>query len=823
MVARPGPRKSSCNAGELMDDLKGRPDIKQYYSGGLRFKHIEPIPQSGFRLMAGSDHIAPVRAGMSAVNASVDSTSLGPHSGVATIWQIAFDNWRIEGVEINGLVSDTGAFAFWVDLWVEGQWVQVGATMTGGPAAVSRFVAFPPGDALIATYARLRVSPSQSMTFSLTSMAAFQGNQPVTAPRYLTLPVDRDTGYQLAVGNGFADIWKKTDWVACVRLPTVTAAMLPRLGWYGEVYTVGLFHQDLASLRIRRAGSDAEWTVDGWPYSGVPDHDYGGNYTKTSDEWDVFIRWSEVDASTPMIALQVTVDGEPTPALFLESAPDTPVAAGSADAGDWQDLADRLATAINDLPSMPGGVSAAAVAAPGDAYRIVFTFGGASAGANYGFSVLVVNTSDASALPSNTQLGETAGEPLISVARGWPSDMALAQDRAVYLGLKSEKSGLLMSQAAEYFTVNTKASGATAARFDRVRGGSTSMEILHVKEARYVLVFSNIGVWFINNRVISRDEPPNFVLTSEVGIAPGTEAVELEGLVYYVSEEQEDGNNEFPGQVYSLNYDDVTTRFAPNPESLLSAHLVTSIRRTARQTSQGERDTARKWLMRADGRLICAKMIRNQDILGFCEWLPVDGQVREIGTDHFNRLWMAIERDGVLHHERMNPNTWFRQTVSAATDLAGQVTGLPYPDGAVVWALADGYVEGPLTVSGGAVTLPAPADSVTLGYWTPPVYESMPHVYVSRNEEILRRPGRIHAVMADVMDTSSIAIGANGEPAENVPLARTSDAPDTPVPKKTGQVDRYGLLGVVMDPTVVITQTRPGALHVRSYQVMEAL
>ena len=40
MVARPGPRRSSCNAGELMRDMIGRPDVKQYYSGGLRYAHI---------------------------------------------------------------------------------------------------------------------------------------------------------------------------------------------------------------------------------------------------------------------------------------------------------------------------------------------------------------------------------------------------------------------------------------------------------------------------------------------------------------------------------------------------------------------------------------------------------------------------------------------------------------------------------------------------------------------------------------------------------------------------------------------------------------
>ena len=57
-IRNQGPLKSSCNAGELSRDLDKKLGLKQYYNGGRRFKNIEPVPQSGFRLGPGSRFIA---------------------------------------------------------------------------------------------------------------------------------------------------------------------------------------------------------------------------------------------------------------------------------------------------------------------------------------------------------------------------------------------------------------------------------------------------------------------------------------------------------------------------------------------------------------------------------------------------------------------------------------------------------------------------------------------------------------------------------------------------------------------------------------------
>lgn len=299
--------------------------------------------------------------------------------------------------------------------------------------------------------------------------------------------------------------------------------------------------------------------------------------------------------------------------------------------------------------------------------------------------------------------------------------------------------------------------------------------------------------------------------------------MELEQRVYYVSAQTDDDSNDYPGQIYSLAYDEVRTNYAADPESLLAAHLISGIARTARQKPQGERDTAKMWMLRDDGRVVCAKVIRSQEILGVVEWLAAGATIREIAVDHFNTPWLAAQRGDAIRHERMNQNRLFRQTVVTTTDLAGEVTGLPFPDAAEVWCDADGFILGPFTVSSGAIDLGEPFTTVQVGYWTPPIFEDMPHVYVTPQDEILERPGRISKVYANLRDTTSIAIGANNTDAEDVNLITGTQPTDTPLAPYTGPAVRSGILGHKTGTTVVLTQVKPGKLQVRDYHVEEKL
>jgi hypothetical protein len=171
--------------------------------------------------------------------------------------------------------------------------------------------------------------------------------------------------------------------------------------------------------------------------------------------------------------------------------------------------------------------------------------------------------------------------------------------------------------------------------------------------------------------------------------------------------------------------------------------------------------------------------------------------------------------------EQYDPDIFLQDAVTATADLAGVVTGLPYEDGAVLWAVADGYVLGPFTAAGGAIDLRDPYSDIVVGRWHAPRFESMPNYYVTPQDEIIQRPGRIHTVDLNIIDTTQLAVGANGSAPVDVALAEIGDPVDQPVPAKTRLVTVNGgdLPGYMTGTTLVVTQARPGDLYVRDYAI----
>ncbi|GGE79094.1 hypothetical protein H1W37_19480 [Stappia taiwanensis] len=710
MVTQSGPQKSSCNAGEFSEDLYGKVGMRQYYSAGKRFKNVEPVPQSGFRLMPGTAHVAVARS------ASV---------------------------------------------------------------------------------------------------------------RHFTLPVSARVSYTLIFSAGWCDIFRNDrQAVASIALPEITAALLPELEFYGEAATVGIFHEDLETIRLLRdSADDTVWTKDLWPYDRIPKVDLGDVYPKTDDVWDIALRWA---GSTASFVLSVSVNGEETKGLPLVDAMGDPIAPDASTAAHYDLLATALQAELRSLPSLSDGVTVAQdETQAASRYRVLrITFGADLAGAEYQVDARIVNTAEASALSFHREIGETDGEPIVSDERGWFAGMGLYQDRAIYLTPKARQAALAMSEVGEYFRLNIEASGDNAARLEALRT-QTSQRILAIFEDKYLLVFTDQGEWFASNRTIKQGEPLNWVRTSSNGIQPHVPPVEMEGRVFYVSGNDRPDGDRSQGQVlYSANYDDVSTRYSSKPESLLASHLVNELDMDALQKKVRKNDAARWWLKSSTGRLICALVVLDQEILALVEWVAADaGKVTGLSVDGQNRVWLTVDRGGTVTHEIMEEQetNLFQGAITGTTDLAGKMSGLDLWEGRTVWAEADGYILGPFVVTAGAIDLESPFAEVRAGLWQPPVHESMGYHKLLPNDEILLRPGRIHSVTINIIDTDSLAVGANGGAPKPVDLLTTADPAGAPPPAKTKPVRVTGMPGMTVAPTLVITQNRPGRLRVRDYTVEAAL
>ena len=805
MVIRAANPVRSVNAGEFSPDAEGRIDTKQFYSGAKRMKGVEPVPQSGFRRMGGTWHVMKARKPLVALPITGAALSAGPHTGTQTIWTGTVSG-LLSLVNIKGFALSAGAATFWVEAQTGAGWVPVGAVFGDWTTAADRTAGFAPQEGKQATAVRIRATFSVAATVAISSVTAWSESGDPVAPRQAPLTADDGTAYSAFVAPGIADFATEQDgYVGSALLPLTAADMLPALDFYGEADTIGIFHPSaVPSQRIRNFGAGHEWGVDAWPYDPIPDVDLGGTYAQTDDVWEVNIAWS----TNTEIFLNLTVDGEETPAIpLIDTGTGDPVLADSADATDWAAFAVSVKAALEALASFGPTITVVYDYVSTKVRRLTVTFGGAQTGTEYQFSSAIFNTVNASANSVHLTIGTTEGEPLFSASRGYPGIIEEVQNRTCYARIPAKTGALALSKIAEPFDLNIEGQNDATARLDNIRSKTTE-EILAVKESKYLLIFTTRGVYFANNRTIEKGQPLNFVKASETGIRANTKPVDLDGLVYYISSNGE--------QMRSLAYDDVSTSYTDNPESLLSAHLISGVLRTVRQASEKDQDAAKNWILREDGRLIAGQVIRNQEITGFCEWLVSQGgQVKEAGVDGNNRLWLTILRNGQMTHELYDRETLFQGTIRKTCDLAGNVTGITGLSGEV-WARAQGYVLGPFTVTTGSIALGDWFDGdVEIGSWIPLVFESMRQPFVTGNDEIVFRPGRIHTAHINLIDTTSIAIGANGGTFEDFPLTEAHDPVNEAMAPKTKLISKYGMLGNAVGPTLVITQIRPGELRVR--------
>lgn len=821
MVARGEAPYRSANAGELSPDAAGRADIKQFYSAGLRFKDIEPVPLSGFRRMAGSFDLGAVRGQLESQAGSVSHHDFfaGPYSGSQLCVEDAFSAPRLVSlVHIPAFSLSAGTAVLRLQVKVNGAWVDFGKTLMADTVARSKTFAVAPGTQMLATGVRLLLELSGAATVTLSSLTSYGETATRNAPRYASLRHDSGDRYFFALQQQSLDVWKDDAFVGSVFVEGVTAAMLPGVNFYAEGGTLGIAHQTLKTLRIRRSGSAYDWAVDDWPYEGVPTTDLGGSYAKTDDVWQVDITWT----GTPLAYLQITVDGEATPALPFVTSGGAPVAIGTA---DLPTTAASIKAALEALPSLGATVTVALTNVSATAHKAVITFGGALSGVERQVSTLVTNTAAVAALAGHTQVGKTDFEDLISVSRGWPGVFGFAQDRLQYGDIPAVPPAIMTSAAGEYFNVNIDAAGAAAARLDKLRGGNVLERVLAFAENVYALVFTDKAVHFASNRTISAEEPLNFVRTATSGTVPNCKPVDLEGKTYFVGvnpkTEPPTGH-----QILSLSYSEIDTRFEAVPEHLLATHLVEGVIRSDGQVAASKADAARMWLLREDGRVIVASVIQSQEVLGFHEWRLPDGwAARELHVDGNNDVRLCVEFDGRLRHHRLDRACLLKGAIAGLCDLGGVMDGLDIYEDRVVWAqTADGFVLGPFTVSGGAIDLgDAFTGTVLAGPWLAPVWESMPRYFIARNDEVIQRPGRVHTVNANVLETTSIAIGANGSRPETVPLLDPDDDQSLAPQPKSRLVKRFGIPGHKNGTTVVVTQNFPGELHVRDMTLGEAL
>ncbi len=269
-----------------------------------------------------------------------------------------------------------------------------------------------------------------------------------------------------------------------------------------------------------------------------------------------------------------------------------------------------------------------------------------------------------------------------------------------------------------------------------------------------------------------------------------------------------------------FKFDQSEQNYLSKPISIPSTSLITDINDVALRKMVAKADINRLFMVRDDGMGVIASLLQEQEIVGFAR-VTTDGQFKAVNVNGRFEASFAVQRL-VGNQQRQFLERWEEELLfdQAATQTFGgpqtHIDGLEDYEGVEIWVQADRRIEGPFTVSGGAVDLEVAAVVVTYGRWTPPLMITLPQRREIAPGIVQYRPGRVHTVRVNVVNTTSIAVGANGEAAEDVDFIRYGQAVDVPRLDRpfSGQLVIEGLVGYSDDTLVTITQTRPGKMTV---------
>lgn len=618
------------------------------------------------------------------------------------------------------------------------------------------------------------------------------GEVSAAAARLFPFTASDGEAYDIVFEPGQFSTWSATGKLQDVPLTDITAAMLPDMTAAQQSDTMLVFHEDLEPRRIIHAGATS-WSTDIAPLTGIPNYDYGGTYTNgVSAAWT--LEFIGLDNNSVFI---LTISQQETVSIRYTTTN--------------ADLITRIDTAISELPNInPGYVVADIEADPEKEGEVEITFSGdGNEGDGWAVSGRVVNAADAAVLSAKSVVGVAPGEPLISPQAGWPSCGTFYTQRLLLGGFKSLPGAWMFSKLAEYFNFDDRFEGADGPALIPMDAQSGE-KITHLVASRNLSIFTTDAEYWIAERGLSKTDAPNHVQASVYGTRTGVPVVQNEGGLIFI--------NDGGGVMAEFRYTDVEGNFVSRDISLLGSHLFTDIVDQASRNATLSTDANQIGIVQGDGTARIATILREQDVTAFAR-RTTDGTFKAVSVNGRNEMMFITDRPDSRRLERLDPDILLDEATNFDLGVPGNtITGLSRFNGREIWIIGDNEVIGPMTVADGQVTIPFEVTSGYVGTWTPPIVTTLPPPRTVGPNTVLRRPARIHTAHISVVDTTSLAIASHDGVLREVPLHRYGVEADVAELEQgvTGVITVRGLRGFVDEPTITVSQLRPGKMTVRS-------
>ncbi len=394
-----------------------------------------------------------------------------------------------------------------------------------------------------------------------------------------------------------------------------------------------------------------------------------------------------------------------------------------------------------------------------------------------------------------TLIGTTATqnwkEQVFSTLRGYPVSFAFHQDRLVIGGSRSLPNRLWMSRSGDLFNFEL----GTGLDDDAIEFGIFSDEVNAIRglfSGRHLQVFTSGAEWMVTGAPLT---PTSVQITRQTRAGSPTARylppVDVDGATLFVNKNGQ--------ELREFVYTDVEQAYQSTDLSLLSRHIILN-------PIDQDFDQRRRLLIlvREDGRFATLTVYRPEQVAAWTLH-ETDGAVISVSIAG-DATYFLVQRGVNFFIERMDDSVLLDSAVTATSGSPQTVwTGLGHLNGLTVRVIADGNLHPDRVVTGGQITLAAPATSIQVGLGYTHIVEPLPLANTGAGGE--GRSVRPISFLLRLSSTRALTFDA-GRGLRAIALALNQIIPGTPVSRDV-KIGAYGWVRDFLTPLWRIEQSQP--------------
>ena len=550
-----------------------------------------------------------------------------------------------------------------------------------------------PGKVKPVTHVRIVLQdggPVAGQALSADHVTVLQQAAPDGKVRFRSFSAPEGLAYMLVLSGGNADVYRSGAFKASIPVPWSSSQVL-RLQSDKRLETLMGFHENVPEHLIKRDGADDAWVSEPAVFSNIPLEQFDGQtYANGENEKQTLFFRGFSDGDT----FNIVLDGERTSNISIPSG--------------FTGIAASIKSALEALDILGSGQT---VCTQTGSKEVTVEFTGDAGQKDWPqMFISVVDSTEGVGVVSTIQEGEEGGEPMISAGRGYSRCGAFWSGRTNLLGLKSLPLTGIATQYGDYFNFNQGAARATDGVEYLIDSDDDDGVRAIQKKARYPLLFTTSGLWYLPVDALSGETPPGALSASPVGFEDVVEPQPFDGGTVYV---------QFGGTIVNMiEWTGPQTEWVTSDISVRASHLI------VRPVDVAVREAARGYkaalchLVREDGEVASFTSKRSENVSAWSRATTVSGKILAMGTDKLGRTYAAIKRTVG------ETDIWTIESEQAdlTLDGGGRISledeseiDAPQLEGLPAWATDGNDVWGPITVSGGKIDLGEPV-TATLEY-----------------------------------------------------------------------------------------------------------